>query len=380
MSGTTINITGNSNDTNLVLGSANASISDSGSVPAAPTPDVSNSVTLPTFTIGTSWSIGFAGLGDNASRFINDLSLVFKDLYNISIVENAANNYTNTGSDASYQGYIGADYYLMGLNPAYLFFTAAPFGMTSREYITWIKYGGGQELWDELHSEYNIKPFAIGTTGFQGGIYSNKEINTKNDISGLKIRIKGVGAEIFRSAGADPKGTDGGEIANELSNNQLDAAEFISIWHDTMQGIPKHTKYHYPFSFHEPGNFFTFGINKTDYDKLSSDKKIHLQTIADSNLLDCISLFEHQNSVNLANLYQDVSAREFSPEIKTLLKEKTKSYYEKTMNDLSGNKKDIYERIIDSYFTYLNRQNNWSAIQNSYSLDRDISLSLPYNV
>ena len=43
MSGTTINISGNSNDTNLVLGSANASISDNGSV-AATTPNVADSV------------------------------------------------------------------------------------------------------------------------------------------------------------------------------------------------------------------------------------------------------------------------------------------------------------------------------------------------
>ena len=121
-------------------------------------------------------------------------------------------------------------------------------------------------------------------------------------------------------------------------------------------------------------------MNKTQYDALSSDKKRQLQTIADSNLLDCIAYYEYQNGINLPLVYQDVSARELPADIKTLLKEKTKLYYENTINDLSGNAKDIYVRIINSYFTYLDRQKNWSALQNAYSSERDISLSLPFTV
>jgi TRAP-type mannitol/chloroaromatic compound transport system substrate-binding protein len=370
---TTINIGGVSNDTNLVLGSANARISDNGSVP--------NVAALQKFTVGSSWPNSFQGLGENAIKFVDDLTFIFKDLYDISMKDRIGDSYFKTGADLSYQGYIGADYYLMDyVNPALLFFTAAPFGMTTREHFSWLRYGGGQELWDELHGLNNIKPFAIGTTGYQGGIYSNKELNSVSDLSGLKLRMLLAGGEIWDLAGATVLNTRGGLITTELSNNNLDAVEWVSPYNDVAFQIPKYTSYHYPFSFQEPGNFLTFGMNKTQYDALSSDKKRQLQTIADSNLLDCIAYYEYQNGINLPLVYQDVSARELPADIKTLLKEKTKLYYENTINDLSGNAKDIYVRIINSYFTYLDRQKNWSALQNAYSSERDISLSLPFTV
>src|SRR4029079_17284983 len=33
-----------------------------------------------------------------------------------------------------------------------------PFGLTADEFFAWIQYGGGQDLWDELYGQFNIKP------------------------------------------------------------------------------------------------------------------------------------------------------------------------------------------------------------------------------
>ena len=63
------------------------------------------------------------------------------------------------------QAYIGADYYWKGKHPAWAYFTAVPFGLTYAEIDAWIKYGGGQELWDELGAEFGVKNFAAGNTG-----------------------------------------------------------------------------------------------------------------------------------------------------------------------------------------------------------------------
>ena len=43
-------------------------------------------------------------------------------------------------------------------SPAFNFFCDVPFGFTADELFAWVHYGGGQELWDELSGQFNIKP------------------------------------------------------------------------------------------------------------------------------------------------------------------------------------------------------------------------------
>ena len=63
------------------------------------------------------------------------------------------------------QAYISAEYYWKGKHPGLAAFTGVPFGLTYTEMDAWTKYGGGQELWDELSSEFGLKAFACGNTG-----------------------------------------------------------------------------------------------------------------------------------------------------------------------------------------------------------------------
>ena len=47
-------------------------------------------------------------------------------------------------------------YYHRGKAPAAQFFTTVPFGMTTVEWNAWIKFGGGQALWDELADGFGL--------------------------------------------------------------------------------------------------------------------------------------------------------------------------------------------------------------------------------
>ena len=99
------------------------------------------------------------------------------------------------------QSYVAADYYWKGKHPGWAPFTAIPFGMTYTEIDAWIKYGGGQELWDELAGEFGLKNLACGNTGVQMGGWFNKEIESADDLKGLKMRIPGLGGGRHGQAG-----------------------------------------------------------------------------------------------------------------------------------------------------------------------------------
>ena len=65
--------------------------------------------------------------------------------------------------------YISADYYFTGKHPGLAYWTSVPFGMTSPEWCAWVKFGGGQALWDEVSGEFGLKAVTCGSTGTQAG-------------------------------------------------------------------------------------------------------------------------------------------------------------------------------------------------------------------
>jgi TRAP-type mannitol/chloroaromatic compound transport system substrate-binding protein len=59
----------------------------------------------------------------------------------------------------SYEGYF------VSKSPAFQFFAAIPFGLTSDERFAWLHHGGGQELWDALSGQFNIKSLSCSDSG-----------------------------------------------------------------------------------------------------------------------------------------------------------------------------------------------------------------------
>src|SRR5438876_2336982 len=85
-----------------------------------------------------------------------------------------------------------AAYYYAGKDPTFTFGTAAPFGLNARMQLAWQRFGGGMELMNELYKRFNAYGIPAGNTGAQMGGFFRKEINTVDDMRGLKMRIGGV--------------------------------------------------------------------------------------------------------------------------------------------------------------------------------------------
>ena len=145
-----------------------------------------------------------------------------------------------------------ASFFWQGKLPAAALFTAAPFGLTPLEHITWIDNGGGQQLWDALYQPFGIKPFMGGNTGFQMGGWYRSEVNSPEDFKGLKIRMPGLGGEVARRLGATPVSLPPAEILTALQTGVVDAAEFLGPWSDFAMGFYKAAKFYYYPGFHEP--------------------------------------------------------------------------------------------------------------------------------
>ncbi|MGB0505864.1 MAG: TRAP transporter substrate-binding protein, partial [Pikeienuella sp.] len=220
-----------------------------------------------TMTIVSTWPRDFPGLGISAQRLaarITELSqgAITTEYFAAGERVGAFDSFDEVASGNS-QAYIAADYYWGGKHPAFSYFTAVPFGMTSPEWNAWIKYKGGQELWDEVSGEFGLKAIACGGTGTQMGGWFNKEIESADDLKGLKMRIPGLGGTVMSKLGVSTVSLPGGQIYENLVSGAIEATEWVGPYNDYFMKFYEAAKYYYTAGMHEPGGGLAFGMNKS---------------------------------------------------------------------------------------------------------------------
>jgi len=273
------------------------------------------------------------------------------------------------------QAYIGADYYWKGKHPGWAAFTAVPFGLTYTEMDAWIKFGGGQELWDELAGEFGLKNFAMGNTGVQMGGWFNKEIETADDLKGLKMRIPGQGGDVMAKLGASPVSLPGGQIYENLVSGAIDATEWVGPFNDYFMKFYEAAKYYYYPGMHEPGAQLAMGINKAWWDALdATDQAIIAAACNEENALTMAET-NANNGVYLDRLINEhgVELREFNDEIYDAFGEAAQEVLEEAM-DHSPMAKKIFESFINARKDI----GSWMAISDvAYSNKRNRVLGIP---
>ena len=134
-------------------------------------------------------------------------------------------------------------YYYWGKNPALTFGTALPFGLNTRQHISWLLFGGGQDMLNDLLKEYNTHSIPTGSTGAQMGGWFRKEIKSTEDFKGLKFRIGGFAGTIIAKVGGAPQQIAAGDIYPALEKGTIDAAEWVGPYDDEKLGFVKVAKY-----------------------------------------------------------------------------------------------------------------------------------------
>lgn len=271
--------------------------------------------------IVSTWPRDFPGLGISAQRLADNITklsdgAITTQYFAAGERVGAFDSFDEVASGNS-QAYIAADYYWGGKHPGYNYFTSVPFGMSTPEWNAWIKFGGGQALWDELSGEFGLKAFACGSTGTQAGGWFNKEINSADDFKGLKMRIPGLGGQVLTKLGASTVSLPGGQIYENLVSGAIDATEWVGPYNDYFMKFYEAAKYYYTAGMHEPGGGLAMGMNKSWFEGLSDYEKAvieaacmqehaasHEEAIAKNG--EYLSKLVNENGVQVRNFNDDV--------------------------------------------------------------------------
>jgi TRAP-type mannitol/chloroaromatic compound transport system substrate-binding protein len=268
--------------------------------------------------------------------------------------------------------YHSADNYFGAKVPALNFFSEVPFGMTADELNSWIVFGGGQELWDEVDAAFNIKPLSCFNEGVQMGGWFNKEVNSPADFKGLRYRMPGLGGEVLRRMGATVVLTPGGEIMTALNSGAIDASEWVGPWADIALGLDKIADYYYYPGFHEPGTSITLGINKRLWDGFAPSIRALIEAAAGAELTKSLA---ESNAANVKALkvlradkrikilrFSDELIREFGRLSKEIIAE-------------IAAKDPLTRKVADSYVAFLAGMMDWTELsEHGYMDSRRLAL------
>ncbi|WP_417450207.1 TRAP transporter substrate-binding protein [Kordiimonas sp.] len=206
--------------------------------------------------------------------------------------------------------------YWAGKDPALQLFSSIPFGPSAPEYLAWFDYGGGRELFEEIYHKHNIHSIICGMTPPEASGWFKKQINSVEDLKGLKIRFFGLGAKVLEKVGSAPQLIAGGEIYQALELGTIDATEYAMPAVDLRMGFHEVAKHYYFPGWHQQSTFFELMINLDAWNSLSSTQKVQVEAACSANVRYGISEGEAlQADAMIALEERGVQIHTWSPEI-----------------------------------------------------------------
>jgi len=225
----------------------------------------------------SAWSSKLSVLGDGGKRIEHAIERMTQGSFQLKFYEPGALvpgiAYFDPVAAGSVDVGYGTSGYGVGKVPALAFFTAVPFGPGFGEYHGWMRFGGGQQLYDEMSASIGVKGVVCATLPPEASGWFRKEINTVEDLKGLKMRFFGLGAKVMEKFGVSTQLLAGGDIYPALELGSIDGTEFSMPSIDEGLGFFQVAKHYYFPGWHQPVSFNELLFNKPKYDGLSDYHK-----------------------------------------------------------------------------------------------------------
>ena len=219
--------------------------------------------------------------------------------------------------------------------------------------------GGGQALWDELYAPFGVKPFMAGNTGVGMGGWFRRELKSRDDLHGLKIRSLGLGGEVYRRLGAIPQTTSSGEILVALQSGVIDGAEFVGPGSDIALGLYRFAPFYYGPGFNKPNGTGECIVGLNPWQSLDAELQAIVTHACAAEAAFALAEMERLNIEALATLTarDNAQLRAFPPDLIAAARTQTRD----VLAELAG-KSPSAQKIHDSYMAFRDKVSAWSRI------------------
>ena len=193
-------------------------------------------------------------------------------------------------------------YYYVGKDPTFAIGTAIPFGLNARQQTAWMNQGGGMDLLNDFYSQYNVVAFPCGNTGAQMGGWFRREINSADDLRGLKMRIAGIAGQVVQALGVVPQQLAGADVYPALEKGTIDAAEWVGPYDDEKLGFQQVAQYYYYPGWWEAGPALHLFANRDKWNALPKAYQAVIRAAAAEADTYMIARYDTENPAALRRL------------------------------------------------------------------------------
>ncbi len=251
-----------------------------------------------------------------------------------------------------------ASYYYVGKDPTLAFATAVPFGLNAQQQNAWLYYGGGMEALEPVFRNFGIAAFPAGNTSAQMGGWYNREVNTVEDMQGLKFRIPGLGGRVMERIGVSVQVLAGGEIFLNLETGAIDAAEWIGPYDDEKLGLQDAAEFYYYPGWWEPGPTLDAYVNIEEWERLSPEFKEIFSSACYHANIDMLAKYDARNRAALQRLIDGgTQLRAYSDEILRAARDASFELYEEFAED-----SETFASVFEGWQTFRNNIFAWHSI------------------
>ena len=311
----------------------------------------------------TAWTRNLPGPGVSAQRLadrINAMSggrLVI-ELFAAGQIVPAFGVFEAVSNGTAEMGHTAALYW-EGKLPGVSLFTTAPFGMGPLEHQTWIEQRGGQALWDELYAPFGLRAFLAGNTGPSMGGWFRKPVDSVAGIKGLRIRVLGLGAEVYEAMEAVPIPIPPGDTAAALERGIIDAVELLAPVNDQPLGLNRFAPNYLMPGFNKPNGASEALISQKAFDALPPDLRAIVQNACAAEHAAGLADAMSGNAAALSQLVADgVKVLAFPPDVLAAFRTKATMVLER-----KAGQGDMARRIIASYAAAQAAGRTWGRVE-----------------
>ncbi len=329
--------------------------------PAADAPAQGAEMPAVEWRCGTSWPISLDTIYGGATTVAERVSQMTGGQFQINtfpggelfpgleVLQNVQQGTVECGHSASY--------YYVGLNSALAFGTAVPFGFTAQQQNAWLYYGGGLDVLRPVYAKFDTINFPAGNTSAQMGGWFRNEVNTVEDLQGLKFRIPGLGGRVMERLGANVQNVAGGEIYQSLQTGAIDAAEWVGPYDDQKLGFQDVAQNYYIPGWWEPGPTLDLMVNINAYEALPDLYKQILETACYQANIDMLAKYDAFNRIAIREIIDSgVNVRVYSNEILEAAEAAAFELYEE---DAAAN--PDFQAVYDSFQAFRPEIYGWHA-------------------
>jgi TRAP-type mannitol/chloroaromatic compound transport system substrate-binding protein len=251
-----------------------------------------------------------------------------------------------------------APYYAWSRDPTFALACAVPFGLNGRMQTAWWREGGGERLINSFYEKHGLYGLLAGNTMAQMGGWFRREINTPDDLRGIKMRVGGVAGAVLTRLGVVPHQIPGGGIMAALEKGTVDAAEWLAPYDDERLGLNKAAPYYYYPGWWEGGAMLHLQVNRAKWNELPATYQSILAAAAAETTQYIVARYDAQNPQALKRLVAaNTELRPFSEAIMDACYRAANDLYA----EISGKNED-FKKVWDSLKAFRLDQYLWLQV------------------